>query len=292
MANPKEIPSGIDRRTFLRLAGGTAFALFSSAACAPQSPVPTIDRRNTTSTAAKPTITPTTPTPEPEVTKYYPELKNYRVLSKGEFNTDRTHTKWFNLSRMSLNPDITLVTYKFFEELGKNQRIIRYPDANQGIPIGLNPKPRTERVLFFIPQDTPSPDWPNISYTATTTGRFTDGPYVTFVRVPESIKDLAPSTVFVTPETAANKSFTVEACQSSIQISSSTPEMANLGQEIICNSYGAAFALKQTGKTFDQYQPWAKDVLIRQDPKSPSYPLYILSEQEYNEIPKVGQPLK
>lgn len=229
--------------------------------------------------------------PEPEIESYYPELENYQILSKGEFATDRTYTKWFNLSKMDLNPNIALAAFRYFEGVGKNQKVIRYPDGNQSIPFGLNQRPRTERVLFFIPQDAPSPNWPNISFTATTTGRFTGGPYVTFVRIPNSEKDLAPSLVFRTPESAANKAFAIEACQSSVLVGSVSTEAAKLGQEIVCNSWGIAFTIKQRGIKFEEYKNWAKGVLIRQDPKSPSYPLYVLSEQEYSQIPKIGQPL-
>lgn len=276
------------------VAVGAILTLISPACASQPTTLATPGRKSAISTPTIPTVKPTTtpsvePTQEPEITSYYPELRDYPILSKGEFATDRTHTKWLNLSKMGFNPNIALITFRYFEELGKSQKIISYLNGNQSIPFGLNQRLRTERVLFFIPQDAPSPNWPNISFTASTTGRFTGGPYVTFVRIPNSGRDIAPSLVFTTTEAAANKAFSVEACQSSIQISSLTPEVANLGQELVCNSYGVAFASKQTGLAFDKYQSWAKDVLIRQDPKSPSYPLYVLPEQEYNLIPQVGQ---
>lgn len=210
-----------------------------------------------------------------EIALYYPELQDYPVLSRGEFNTGHTHTKWFNLSRMNFNPDPATDTFKFFEDLGNSQKLIR-----------------TERVIFFIPQNAPSPRWPDTAYGASTTGQFTNGPYVTFVRIPENGIGIPASTVFTTLELAANKAFAVEACQSSISISSSSIELAQKGQKIFCNSYGAAFTLKQTGSTFDKYYSWAKDVLVRRDPQSPSFPLYTLSEQEYNQIPKIGQSIQ
>lgn len=286
MTTPEEMLSTkITRRQALRYGVGV-LGIFASA-CAPQPPLPAPpDRRNPTpTTAAK-------PTQEPEITNYYPELKNYQVLSKGEFTTSRTRTKWFNLSAMDFDPQTAITTFTFFESLGKRQEPINYLFSNQNIPFWLDQRPKTERVIFLIPQDAPIPNWDYVFSRATTTDRFTNGPYVTFVRVPTTEKDLTPSLMFTTPALAVNKAFSIEACQSSLMISSLTTTVANLGQEIVCNSYGPAFTLKQTGLTFDKYQSWAKDVLISQDPQSPSYPLYVLSEQEYNQIPKVGQIFK
>lgn len=226
-----------------------------------------------------------------EIALYYPELQDYPVLSRGEFNTGHTHTKWFNLSRMNFNPDLATNTFKFFEDLGNSQKLISYPYKKGTIPFSLDQRPRTERVIFFIPQNAPSPRWPDTAYGASTTGQFTNGPYVSFIRIPENGIGIPASMVFTTLELTANKAFAVEACQSSISISSLSSELAQKGQEIFCNSYGAAFTLKQTGFTFDKYYSWAKDVLVRRDPQSPSFPLYALSEQEYNQIPKIGQSI-
>jgi len=104
----------------------------------------------------------------------------------------------------------------------------------------LDQRPKTERVIFLIPQTAPIPNWDYIFSLATTTDLFaTNGPYVTFVRVPATQKDLAPSLIFTTPALAVSRLFSMEACQSSLMISSLTPAVASLGQEIVCNSYGS-----------------------------------------------------
>lgn len=228
----------------------------------------------------------------PEIGAYYPTLENYPLLSNGEFSTGWTHTKWFNFSRMNFNPTLARDTFKFFEDLAKSQKLISYPYRNQSIPFYLSPRLRTERVLFLIPQEAIPPAWPDAAYTATTTGQFTNGPYVTFVRIPNTEKDIPASKVFTTVEIAANKFFAVESCQSSLQVSSLDTKMANLGQEIVCNSLGAAFVLKQKGLNFASYNSWAKDVLIRKDPTSPSFPLYTLNEADYAEMPTVDTAIK
>lgn len=224
-----------------------------------------------------------------EVKLYYPQIKDYPVFNHGEFTTGNTHTKWFNLTRADFNPQLATIVFKFFEDLGQGQKLINYSYDQRSVPFALDRKPRTERVVFLVPQTAPSPGWPDIAHNATTTGRFTDGPYVTFVRVLNTKKDLPPSQVFTSAELAANKAFAVEACQSSLRIFSLTPEVAHLvGQEIICNSWGIAFTLKQNGMPFEDYQTWAKDTQIRKDPNSPSFSVYVLNENEYAGIPTVG----
>lgn len=224
--------------------------------------------------------------PIPEISLYYPELEGYPIASQGEFTTSNTHTKWFNLSKMIFNPNIAQAALQSFEDLSISQKITYYGERE--IPFVFNQRPRKERVIFLIPQDAPSPNWPDVAYRASTTEKFYNGPYITFVRIFQNESDIPESKVFTTPELSANKAFSTEICQSSLQIHSLNPEITGLGQEIICNSYGAAFTLKQMDVTFEQYQAWAKETLIRKDPQSLTFPLYVLSKQDYDLLPKTG----
>lgn len=224
----------------------------------------------------------------PEVKLYYPELKDYEILANGKFSTDKTITRWLNFSSAQFNSEIAVEAVKFFESLTKTERQIDYKFGNQSIPFFLGSRPRAERVIFLVPQQAPVPSWPDVTANASTTGIFEGGPYVTFVRMHNAEKKLPPSLVFITIDSAASKAFAVEACQSSVGVLSLSPEIAHLGQEIVCNSYGAAFTLKQLSMPYDQYETWAKSVLITKDPQSPSYPIYVLLEKEYSAIPNVG----
>lgn len=223
-----------------------------------------------------------------EINQYYPDLKGEKLHSNGEFYTTRTNTKWFNFTGRNFDQNFAKATFEFFENLAKSQKILEYKWGGQSIPIAIAEKPRTQRVFFVIPEKAPIPTWPDAAKDASTTGVFENSPYISFGRVHDREEGLPPSLVFTTIETAFNQAFSVESCQSSILVSSLSTEMANLAQEIFCNSYGSAFTLKQMGTSYDKYSIWAKDVLIRKNPQSPSYPLYILSEQEYGEIPTIG----
>lgn len=222
-----------------------------------------------------------------EIDLYYPELRYLPLYSSGEFKTEKT-TTWFNLTPRDFSPSIAKATFDFFEKLANTERVIEYKIGDQSIPFFLDLRPKTKGVFFIIPENAPAPSWGDPEFEKGLTTFIFELSSVSSVRVPSSKDNLPPSRAFTTIETAFNKNFSTEVCQSSVRILSVSPEAAILGQEIICNSYGAAFTIKQMQVTYNDYQSWAKDIQIRRDAQSPYYRLYVLSEKEYNEIPTVG----
>lgn len=228
----------------------------------------------------------------PEIRLYYPALTGLTVWETSQLNTERSLTKYFNLSSAHFDPAAARETIEYFEKLAASEKSLLYQFRGEFGPFSLGLKPRTQRVIFLVPERVPTPPWPNVASTAATTGIFEGGPYVSFVRIYNRQEDLPASRVFTTIEKAANKALVVEICQSSIQVSSLTAEVANLGQEIVCNSWGAAFALKQDGFAYSQYTKWARTTSIRANPQSSSYPLYVVTEPDYRQIPKIGAIIK
>lgn len=243
----------------------------------------------------KPTIppTPTTQTAKgySEIGLYYPALANFPIRETGQINTERSSTKWLNLGSVNFDSNLANQAFDYFENLARSKKMLSYEFSGYSIPLLPESKPVTNRVIFLVPPQAPNPDWPGTSSTASTTRLFID-PYVSFVRTYNAQQDIPQSKVFTTPDKAANKSLAVEICQSTIQMRSSTVEMANLGQEIFCNSWGSAFALKQYDFTYDQYLQWANDTLIRANPQSPAFPILVLTEADYQDIPKIGPVIK
>lgn len=237
--------------------------------------------------SAKATATAITPQFKPEVDSYYPELKALPLYASGEFYTQKT-TKWLNFTRRNFDPAIAQMIFNFFEKLANTQKVLEYKIGDQTIPFFLDQRARNQRVFFIVPENAPPPSWPNVTPEASTTGIFENGPYVSMTRVHNLVNTLPPSRAFTTIETAFNKSFSTESCQSSLLVRSVSTDAANLGQEIICNSYGAAFTIRQMRIPYQDYQDWAKGVKISKNPSSPSYPLYVLSIEDYNEIPITG----
>lgn len=228
----------------------------------------------------------------PEISAYYPTLENYPLLSNGEFSTSRAHTKWFNFTKADFNPAIAKATFEFFEELAKKSPVLQYSLGNQNIPFILNAKSRTNRVIFIIPDNAPLPaNWEDPANEGSTTSIF-DGVYVTFVRFHDSNATIPLNPSFNNTKLAFSKVFNVEAFQSSILVSSANTQLANLGQEITANSYGPAFTAKQMLVSYSDYATWAKGTQIRRDSQSPWYPLYVLPEEEYQELPAIGFPTK
>lgn len=228
---------------------------------------------------------------EAKIKAYYPELKDYHVKEQGQTKTPfGTTTSYYNLSDLRINPPVMEINLTYFENLAQKGWLINYKIDNNLIPFQLDTKPRNERVIFIVPEDAPSPNWAGIGINtnAATTGKFINKPSISFIRIFNSSENLPPGSAFNNPIKDANRSFSIEACQSSIQVLSVTPEIAHLGQEIMCNSLGAAFALRQQEVPYSIYEKWAEKTGIRQSPSSPIFPLYVMTEDQYGEIPILG----
>lgn len=243
-----------------------------------------------------PTVLPTPivepPQKYPEIGLYYPGLTNFAVRETGQAVTERSLTKWFNLSSATFDSNLAGQAIDYFEKLASSRKNLLYEFSGHAIRLLPELKPKTNRVIFLVPPQAPIPDWgQDISWTASTTRLFTD-PYVSFVRTYNMQQDTPQSRVFTTAEKAINKALAVEICQSTISVRSVTVEAANLLQEIFCNSWGAAFALRQDGFNYDQYLQWASETLIRANPQSPSFPILTLTKTDYQNIPQIGLVIK
>lgn len=227
----------------------------------------------------------------PEIGKYYPALGLEKLQEAGEFKTKRTNTKWFNFSKGTLDPKVAQSTFQFFEDLAKKQPLLEYRLGNQVIPCSLGERPRTNRLIFIIPDKISIPLWPDAGNEGSTTGYF-EGLYATFVRFHDSNASIPSSPSFNNTKLAFGKVFNTEAFQASASVSSASPQLTVLMQEIIANSYGAAFTVKQMTVPYPTYSTWAEDIQFRRDPNSPFYNSYVLSEKEYEDIPQVGFPTR
>lgn len=268
---------GLLGRRRLIVDGAAAVAL-TALGCVRAEPTPT---RVPTRTPA--VETPTTVVAFPaEVTSYYPEMQRLPRQS-GIIRTNVSETKWFNFSEYNFNSSIAQGMYAYFESLARKDTVVNYQISGSAIRYELKSKPKTKRILYLISSDDPQPSWPNTARSATTTDRFQDESYKTFVRVYEQ-NNLPASSLFAIPQTYAMRSFATEAYQSTVLVAGPTVELANLGQEIVGNSFGIAFGARQMGLSYEEYKEKASAMLIGPDP-SRGYSLYVLTQPEYNEIP-------
>lgn len=228
-----------------------------------------------------------------EVKEFYPELEGYKLRNRGKIKTPFSQSEYLNFTSANFNPEIAEEIITYFESIARKNWLIQYHLNNNSTPFLLQNKPGNQRLIFIVPESAPAPKWRDLSRvgTATTTGMLERRPHITFVRAVDTEDNLPPSLVFNTPVAASSKAFSVEACQSSISVSSINPDIANFGQEIICNSLGEAFSLKQQEFPYERYKNWAQEVLIRKNPNSSSYPLYVLREEEYSQIPTIGHAI-
>lgn len=240
--------------------------------------------------SSKATATAVIPQVKPEVDSYYPELRDFPLYASGEFRTQKI-TKWLNFTQRNFDPAVAQATFNFFEKVATTKGEVEYKIPGQSFSFFPGLRPQSQRVFFIIPENAPVPGWDYEGYYEALTRPF-DQSLVSMARLHSSVSTLRPSRTFTTIETAFALSFNTEACQSSVDIGSLSAETALLGQEVFCNSYGAAFTTRQYGINYQDYFNWAASVQIRKNPSSPYFPLYILPTQEYNQIPVVGSLIR
>lgn len=227
----------------------------------------------------------------PEIGQYYPALGLEKLKEAGEIKTARTTTKWFNFSDMNFDAKVAEQTFQFFEDLAKKQPFLEYRLGNQLIPVSLGEGSRTQRLMFIIPDKVADPPWPGVGNDGSTTGYF-EGIYAIFLRFHDSNATIRPSATFNTNTLAFGRIFATEAFQTSVNVASLSTQVAHEMREVIANSYGVSFTTKQLGTPYNIYARWATDVKFRLDQNSPEYAAYVLSAQEYTDIPVVGLPVK
>jgi len=174
----------------------------------------------------------------------YPEVKNVKPKTNGEFQTLRGRVKWFNFSGLEFNPQAAMDLYNYYEGFeyasGTSTEIGKEP-----IPFELRSRPNNDRVILIVPQDLPNPYW-----TDTHGGTIRNvNPILSFV------KTVGPG--YIPGQTSlndANEIFAVEACQSTWVVSSNSPENSKRVQESVCNSWGIAINYRQKQLPYQVYE--------------------------------------
>lgn len=290
----------------------TAADLLLFAAC-DNSPKPTATPLAAATRAA--TLVLRTPTPDVTATvrAYIPDhsaanrpenpaskpLDFYPELQKAIYKTQETQVSSLTLVNASekvvINSTQVLKLITYFEDLIKQKRYFDYPsDIPSPYPLIIDSRPKTGQIVYLIPWNTPYPTWQdskNGPSNAETNHTFSFGTELSFVKIPNSSSDIPPSQVFKTTESVANAFFVTEICQAALDVTSTIPIFTEEGNEIICNSMGRTYVVRQLGMSYENYAAWAKTVKFRKNETSPLFPMLILSKQDYENIPLGDLPL-
>lgn len=218
------------------------------------------------------------------VSYYYPELRGRIPLQIGTFETNRgTRIHWLNYTNSIFDEEPIKKTFSYFQdniEHIKKEEVIK--DFYKSVTISSRPS-TGEKVLFIVPKNTPIISaGPAVGKTEAATLIRGQEAIMSFVRYEPSPKDP------YVPELDDLGFFlpvAVEACQQGVMVST-IRELEDYFQEVLCNSWGVAFAIKQTTFSYDTY------VSTKQKfGRFPNTQPLIISEEFYNQIPIVGRVL-
>ncbi len=228
----------------------------------------------------------------PEVSEYYPALRNFTLRGEGVIDTDITSTKWFNYSPRDFNASAAQKTLKYYEELARKNMTLTINYFGTNLEFSLVPRAKTKRALFIVPENAPTPEWAGQFKTATKLyfqDPYEDIPELTVIRTSNQGKAEVNSR-FRSASALNSLGFFVEACQSTLQAEYEIPQLNQHGQEITCNSFGMANSLKEQQASYNDYTTWAKNATLT-SPTGVKLNLYILSESQYSQMPRLTKVL-
>lgn len=199
------------------------------------------------------------------VQNWYPEIKAIKPRAAGSFTTPKGMAlNWLNFSTYKFNPEAAARLYAFLQRLvtgdalrltmnhrGTDIRIFILQRGDTTIPIAL------QKSFLILPEDAPQSEISNFGGTFPSAGSHMKGndPIVSYVVTRPNLQ--AP--VARDAEGNANKGFATEACHQSIVAGTPPPgNLANVAQEVFCNSFAIAAFYRQQGLDYNEYVQMAR----------------------------------
>lgn len=229
----------------------------------------------------------------PEILIYYPEIYGSKLNGSGELQTDAGNIKWFNFSDAEFNPNAAIRISNFTYDIGFAGLSISNNIAGQErVTSTIIPRKPQTSILFFIDQNHPLPGWfPIQDAPSATNFRPNNQPNITFIKVPkqEGLKEIDLG-LTQSLEGYLNEQLATQICHETIKVSDVVGNSFGLTQDIFCNTFGKALAARQAQITYEAYKSFTAENFF-------SFPLgvaklYLLSEQQYNDLPVFEKGLK
>jgi|GEM_PF-3679698 len=241
-----------------------------------------------------------TPTPvskPPERLKIEPTFpikeiseKNLTAKETGSFIQSDIATTWANLTDNHFIEKKAKDVFLYFETLSERLKELPYIINNITFTTFKLEKTKANSRLFLIlPEEVSMPKYQNDPNYETPALTYTleDGKkHLSYIRINNSTQNLPESAAYKNEIEDANLKFFIESCQSSLKVKGENEGENVFGQEIVCNSLGIAFLLKQSGISYKDYEKWASDVTIGPTPKE-QYPLMVIPKEEFENIPRL-----
>lgn len=214
----------------------------------------------------------------------YPELKGFKLQQNGVLITNKgTPILWHNYTDSRFVEETLTETFSYFQD---NIEAIKAEMAKQNLyrDVNIVPRPsKKSKLLYIVPLSVPPPrHFPDKEMEAATSMDKSGEAEMTFIRHREPKPDpgLPEFEDFV-----FNFALATEACQEAIMVNKPNGERDKDKQEQLCNSLGLMFAVRQTTLSHFTYADNAHKY------SSTDLRYLVLSEQFYNQIPRVGRVL-
>lgn len=189
---------------------------------------------------------------------FYSEAENIPILQQGSVETDESTFSWYNYTENKLDDDKFKSLVSYFERLSARNIKFSYDntyDDSPAIDFTVQPNKVENHVLFIVPPEAPYSSWMPLS-TGTNVIFQEDKPpiTVTFIRLKSDLQNRPPH--FGNEVAALNQSLVTETFNALCEVETLDSTFSIIGQEIISNSIGTLFTLKQT--EFPKGTPYPK----------------------------------
>lgn len=188
-----------------------------------------------------------------EILAFYPELDPSDATSFDSITTGVKMVNIANFTDLEIDPSKIEAAYAYLEAIASQKKIGKYKRSDTGDLVEFIVQPNQQRTqnIFVVSEKDPNPSWGRFDQDAVTiTPNDPAKPYLTRIRLS---KPDTQNPFFNTQQKILDAFMSVEACQATALVGGRTVDNANLMQEVYCNSMGNALAIKQQGKTYEQY---------------------------------------
>ncbi|OGK17239.1 hypothetical protein A2690_02220 [Candidatus Roizmanbacteria bacterium RIFCSPHIGHO2_01_FULL_39_12b] len=219
----------------------------------------------------------------------YPEAVYFTPTEEGLFATSLTTTRWINFTPLHLDVRKVGEIINFYEQFAVREMSGSFALlTGEQVPFAVTvpTAPYTNR-LFFTNQTMPNPYWGNVDKDALTLIANNAPLHLTRIRVSDSYqKRSIERQMYHSMSEYATVSFWTEACQASVMVTTTNPQILKAGQEAFCNSASLAAYMRVNNKSYDEYVNAAQSML--NDTIHGKVGFLLFPQEIYESFPKIG----
>lgn len=223
------------------------------------------------------------------ISQFYPELSGRSAQSSDELTVQGKTVRVINFTASLFDVQNAAAKYEYFEAIPQEFDDISLGLPGKNIVFSLQNQPAADRVVFLVPFNQKSPAWSRLPSAVDYAGTGIDkrtGVKITYIKIPDQqLRELNDNRLKVPFD--PNDNFDIEACQSSVAVNHTDPLLKQLGQEMVCNSFGVATSAVTKGIPHSAYQGF-----IQQISMISGEPFQIFPQDLYGRVPRIEKVLK